>query len=99
VRDKYEIIGEDYVADPRERRLRVIAQLIDKPLTVILVAVAFGAAARGPSILIEGYRPSGWFVLGLWVCLSIMARLFVSGILARFRARYGLTAPGAPKGE
>ena len=97
--DRYEIIGEDYVADPRERRLRVIAQLIDKPLTVLLIMVAFAAAARGPSILVEGYQPSGWFVLGLWVCLSVMARLFVIGFLARFRARYGLTAPGAPKGE
>ncbi len=94
-RDRYEIAGEDYCADPRERRLRVIAQLIDKPLTVALVGLAFAAAARGPSLLIDGYRPSGWFVLGMWVCLSVFARLAVLGILARYRAAYGLAAPGA----
>ncbi len=94
-RDRFEIVGEDYCADPRERRLRVIAQLIDKPLTVVLVGVAFAAAARGPSLLIDGYRPSGWFVLGMWVCLSVFARLAVLGILARYRAAYGLAAPGA----
>ena len=98
-RDKYEIVGEDYCADPRERRLRVIAQLIDKPLTVALVGIAFAAAARGPSLIFDGYRPSGWFVLGMWICLSVFARLAVLGLLARFRAAYRLTAPGAAKGN
>lgn len=82
--------GEDYEADPRLRRLKVVAQLIDKPLFVLLVALAFAAAARGPSLLIEGYRPSGLFVLGLWICLSIMARMAVLRLLSLFRAVAGL---------
>jgi hypothetical protein len=82
--------GEDYEADPRLRRLKVVAQLIDKPLFLILVAFAFAAAARGPSMLIDGYQPSGWFVLGLWISFSIMARMAVVWLLARFRAVAGL---------
>ncbi|MFN3614744.1 MAG: hypothetical protein ACK4WC_09325 [Rubrimonas sp.] len=93
--DRDRIIGEDYVADPRERRLRVIAQLVDKLGSVLLVGLAFAFAAGFPGWLIPGYRPSGWFVLGLWIGLSIMARLAILGFLARFRARHGLTAPGA----
>jgi hypothetical protein len=92
---RFEIVGEDWVADPRERALRVIAQLLDKPLTVALVALAFGLAARGPGLLIEGYRPSGWFVLGMWACLSVAARLVVIGLVARFRAAFGIPAPAA----
>jgi hypothetical protein len=82
--------GEDYEADPRLRRRKVVAQLIDKPLFVVLVGVAFAAAARGPSLLVEGYRPSGWFVLGLWIGLSVMARMAVLWLLARYRAAAGL---------
>jgi hypothetical protein len=92
---RFEIVGEDWVADPRERALRVAAQLMDKPLTVALVVLAFGLAARGPGLLIEGYRPSGWFVLGMWICLSVLARLAVVGVVARFRAAFGIPAPRA----
>ncbi len=92
---RLEPVGEDYVADPRERRLRVMAQLIDKPLTVIAVALAFGLAARGPTLLVPGYTPSGWFVLGIWVCLSVAARMAILAFLARFRARHAIPAPVA----
>ncbi|SEA45679.1 hypothetical protein [Rubrimonas cliftonensis] len=98
-REDHDIRGEDYEPDPRMRRLRVLAQLIDKPLFVLLVMAAFALAARGPGLVIDGYRPSGWFVLGLWLCLSVAARLMVLGILARFRARCGLTARRAAQGE
>jgi hypothetical protein len=87
-----QVAGEAYEPDPRRRVLRVVEQLIDKPLTLALVALAFAAAARGPGLLIEGYRPSGWFTLGMWVCLSVMARLAVLGLLARYRAAVGLAA-------
>ena len=95
MRDKYEIVGEDYVADPRERRLRVLAQLMDKPLTVLLVAVAFAAAARGPSLLIPGYRPSGWFVFGLWVSFIIAVRLVLVALLGWFRSAFSIPAAKA----
>lgn len=87
---RHGVPGESWVPDPRERRLRVIAQLIDKPLSVLLIAAAFALAARGPGWLIEGYRPSGWFVFGLWVCLSIAIRLAVTGVLRRFRTAYAI---------
>ena len=90
-----EPVGEVWSPDPRERRLRVIAQLIDKPLTVLAVAVAFAAAARGPGLLVPGYVPSGWFVLGLWVAFSVAARLTIAAFLARFRARHAIPAPTA----
>jgi hypothetical protein len=89
-----EPIGEDWVADPRERRLRVVAQLIDKPLTMVGVAFAFAAAARGPGLLVPGYEPSGWFVFGLWVCLTVALRLAILGFLAWFRTRFDIPAPG-----
>lgn len=94
-RDRFEIVGESWSADPRERRLRVIAQLVDKPLFLVLVALAFGLAARGPGLAIEGYRPSGWFVLGVWICLSVAVRLAISVWLARFRAAHRIPAPRA----
>ena len=94
---RFDIVGEDYVADPRERRLRVAAQLIDKPLFLLCVAVAFAAAARGPGLLIPGYEPSGWFVLGLWILLSVAARLVILAALRRFRAAYAIPAPGADR--
>jgi hypothetical protein len=90
-----EPVGEVWSPDPRERRLRVIAQLIDKPLTVLAVAVAFAAAARGPGLIVPGYVPSGWFVFGLWVSMSIAARLAIAALLARFRATYAIPAPTA----
>jgi hypothetical protein len=88
-----EPIGEDWVADPRERRLRVAAQLIDKPLYLVAVVFAFAAAARGPGMIAPGYEPSGWFVLGLWVLLCIALRLGILGFLAWFRARFDIPAP------
>lgn len=90
-----EPVGEVWSPDPRERRLRVIAQLIDKPLTVLAVAVAFAAAARGPGLIVPGYTPSGWFVFGLWVSMSIAARLAISAMVARFRAAFAIPAPVA----
>ena len=36
---------------------------------------------------------SGWFVLGLWICLSIAARLLVISMLRGFRAATGLDRP------
>jgi hypothetical protein len=98
MRDRHDIAGESYVADPRERRHRVIAQLIDKPLSVVLVALAFAVAARVPPMVVEGWRPSAWGVLGLWICLSVMARMTVRALLARYRAAMGITAPGAARG-
>jgi hypothetical protein len=95
--DPREPAGEDYVADPRERFLRVVAQMIDKPLTVLLVFAAFGAAARGPGLLVPGYEPSAWFVFGLWVLSSIAIRLMTLGLAAGFRAMAGIGAPGAPR--
>ena len=89
---RHGVPGETWVADPRERRLRVVAQLIDKPLSVLLIALAFALAARGPGWLIEGYRPSGWFVFGLWVCLSVAIRLVVVTVLRRFRAAFAIPA-------
>jgi len=88
-----QVEGEAYEPDPRRRILRVVAQLIDKPLFVVLVGVAFAAAARGPGLLIGGYRPSGWFVLGMWMCLSVAARLAVISLLRGFRAATGLDRP------
>jgi hypothetical protein len=87
------VTGEEYVADPRERRLRVIAQLIDKPLTVIGVALAFALAARGPGLIVPGYTPSGWFTFGLWVTFSVALRLVIVSFLAWFRTRYAIPAP------
>jgi hypothetical protein len=92
---RLEPVGETYAADPRERRLRVLAQLLDKPVTVLAVALCFAVAARGPGLIVEGYRPSGWFVFGLWVCLSVAARLAISAAVARFRARHAIPAPVA----
>lgn len=95
--DVREPAGEDYVADPRERFLRIVAQMIDKPLTVLLVFAAFGAAARGPGLLVPGYEPSAWFVLGLWLLASVAIRLTTMGLAAGFRAMAGISAPGAPQ--
>lgn len=92
-RSRHELAGEDYEPDPRRRRLKVVAQLMDKPLTVLAVAVAFAAAARGPGLLVPGYTPSGWFVLGLWVLMSIAARMAVVAAVARFRAWARVPAP------
>jgi hypothetical protein len=91
--DRYEIVGEEWSPDPVERRRRALAQLVDKPLTVILVALAFGLAARGPGSLVEGYEPSGWFVLGLWLALSVAARLLIVGAVRRMRAAWNIPAP------
>ena len=93
MRDKYEIVGEDYAENRRERWLRAISQPIDKPLTVLGVFLAFAAAARGPGLLVPGYEPSGWFVFGLWVCLSVALRLVILGFLAWFRAIFDIPAP------
>ncbi len=88
-----EPVGEEWSADPRERRLRVTAQLIDKPLYMVGVAFAFATAARGPGLLVPGYEPSGWFVFGLWVLLCVALRLGILGFLAWFRARFDIPAP------
>lgn len=93
--DKWQVVGEEWSPDPRVRRLRVLAQLMDKPLTVIAVALAFGLAARGPGLIVPGYVPSGWFVLGIWVALSVSARLAIVALVARFRARHAIPAPRA----
>lgn len=90
---RHGVPGEDWVADPRERRLRVIAQLIDKPLTLLLVAAAFALAARGPGWAVPGMEPSGWFVLGLWFGFSAVARLLVVLGLTRFRRWAGIAGP------
>lgn len=90
---KYEIRGETWSPDPRERRLRVIAQMVDKPLYVAAVVLAFALAARGPGMVVPGYEPSGWFVLGLWVLMCIAARLVVLGFLGWFRAAFDIPAP------
>lgn len=90
---RHGVPGEGWVADPRERRLRVMAQLIDKPLTLVLVAVAFTMAARGPGWVLPGTQPSGWFVLGLWLGLSAVARLAVVMALDRFRRWAGIAEP------
>ncbi|TVQ56279.1 MAG: hypothetical protein EA355_07490 [Rhodobacteraceae bacterium] len=94
--DLREPAGEDYVADPRERFLRIVAQMIDKPLTVLLVFAAFGAAARGPGLLVPGYQPSAWFVLGLWLLGSVAIRLLTMGLASGFRAMAGIEGPRAP---
>ena len=93
MRDKYEIRGETWSPDARERRLRVVAQLIDKPLFMVIVALAFALAARGPGMVIPGYQPSGWFVFGLWVAMCVAARLMILAFLARFRAVKNIPAP------
>ena len=93
MRDKYEIKGEVWSPDPKERRLRVLAQLIDKPLFLVIVAFAFAVAARGPGMVVPGYQPSGWFVLGLWVLICVAARLLILAFLARFRAVKNIPAP------
>ena len=87
---RHGVPGERYVEDARERRLRVLAQLIDKPLFLLLVAVSFVLAAQGPGWLVPGYRPSGWFVLGLWLCMTIAWRLVIVTALARMRAVYAI---------
>jgi hypothetical protein len=92
-RDRYDLSGEDYEPDARRRLLKVAAQLIDKTLTVAAVGVAFAAAARGPGLLIPGYTPSGWFVLGLWALGSLAARMAIVAAVARFRAWAGVPAP------
>jgi hypothetical protein len=89
---RHGVPGETWVPDARERRLRVVAQLIDKPLFVLLAAAAFALAARGPGWLIEGYRPSGWFVFGLWLCMMIALRLVISAGLRRFRRAFAIPA-------
>ena len=93
MRDKYEIVGETWSPDARERRLRVFAQLVDKPLFLVIVALAFAVAARGPGMLIPGYEPSGWFVFGLWALMCVAARLLILAFLARFRAVKNIPAP------
>ena len=90
---RYEIIGETYVADPRERMARAVAQLIDKPLTVVLVVFAFVLAARGPGWVFAGYEPSDLVILGLWICFSIVARMGVNLLLGAWRRATGITAP------
>lgn len=89
-----DVSGEPYADDPRERRLRVIAQLVDKPLFLLLVALAFALAARGPELL-TGVRPSGWTVLWLWIGMAALARLGIVFWLRRFRARHGIAAQTA----
>lgn len=90
---RHGVPGEAWVADPRERRMRAIAQLIDKPLTLGLVAVAFALAARGPGWVMPGTEPSGWFVLGLWIGFSAVARLLVVVGLAHFRRWAAIPEP------
>ena len=90
---RFEIVGESYVADPRERMARVVAQLIDKPLTVVLVVFAFVLAAKGPGWVFSGYEPSDLVILGLWLCLSIVARTAVKALLALWRRATGISAP------
>ncbi len=92
-RDRLGPSGEDYEPDARRRRLKVAALLMDKTLSVLAVAVAFAAAARGPGLLVPGYEPSGWFVLGLWVLMSIAARMAIVALVARFRAWARLPTP------
>ena len=90
---RFEIVGETYAADPRERMARVVAQLIDKPLTVALVVFAFALAAKGPGWVFPGYEPSDLVILGLWLCLSIAARTAVKTLLALWRRATGITEP------
>jgi uncharacterized membrane protein YcjF (UPF0283 family) len=92
---RHSVPGETFIDDPRERRLRVIAQLIDKPLFVLLAMAGFALAARGPAWLVPGYQPSGWFVLGLWLCFIIALRLVLVGVVQRFRAAFAIPAPRA----
>jgi uncharacterized membrane protein YcjF (UPF0283 family) len=92
---RHGVPGETYVDDPRERRLRVIAQLIDKPLFILLAMAGFALAARGPGWVVPGYQPSGWFVLGLWICFIIAVRMVLSGLVAWFRLVFAIPAPTA----
>jgi hypothetical protein len=92
---RYEIVGETWVADPRERWARAVAQLIDKPLFVVLAVFAFAAAVRGPGLLIPGYEPSDLVMLGLWLCLTMIARMGVNALLAAWRRMMGISAPTA----
>ena len=89
---RHGVPGEAFVDDPRERRLRVIAQLIDKPLFVLLAMAGFALAARGPGWVVPGYQPSGWFVFGIWVGFVIAVRLVLSGVVASFRRAFAIPA-------
>lgn len=91
---RHGVPGETYSENARERRLRVVAQLIDKPLFVLLAMAGFALAARGPAWIVPGYQPSGWFVLGLWLCMVVALRLVIATVVQRFRAVFTLTAPG-----
>lgn len=88
---RHGVPGETYVEDARERWLRVLVQLVDKPLFLLLMAASFALAARGPGMIVPGYVPSGWFVFGLWVCMTVAWRLVI--IVAVRRLRMLLPAP------
>ncbi|MGF1657874.1 MAG: hypothetical protein ACFCUS_00410 [Rubrimonas sp.] len=90
---RFEIVGETFVDDPRERMARAVAQLIDKPLTVILVIFAFALAAKGPGWVFPGYEPSDLAILGLWLCFSLIARTAVKALLSLWRRATGIAAP------
>jgi hypothetical protein len=83
---RHGVPGERYEENPRERWLRVMAQLIDKPVFLLLVALSFALAVRGPGWVIPGYQPSGWFVFGLWLCMTVALRLMIVTVLSRLRA-------------
>jgi uncharacterized membrane protein YcjF (UPF0283 family) len=83
---RHGVPGERYAENPRERWLRVMVQLIDKPVFLLLVALSFALAARGPGWVIPGYQPSGWFVFGLWLCMTVALRLMIVTVLGRLRA-------------
>jgi hypothetical protein len=92
---RHGVPGESYVEDARERALRVAIQLVDKPLFLLLVAVSFALAARGPGWIVPDYVPSGWFVFGLWLCMTVAWRLVIITVLRQLRAR--LPAPATPQ--
>ena len=92
---RHGVPGEAYVDDAGERRLRVLIQLVDKPLFLLLTAASFALAARGPAWVVPGYVPSGWFVFGLWVCMTIAWRLVIVAAVTRLRTRLPATATAA----
>lgn len=91
---RHGVPGERYVEDARERRLRVLLQLIDKPLFILLVALSFALAARGPGWVIDGYQPSGWFVFGLWLCMVVAWRMLIAAFIALLRTVFALPEAG-----
>lgn len=90
--DKYEIVGESWSPDPRERRLRFMAQMMDKPLYLLLALLALAAVERLGD-WIPGYEPSIWFALGIWLAALVALRLIVIRAVRAFRAAFDIPAP------